>query len=86
MLYIKYITLFILVSISINNEIIKKDYMGKKLSKLQYEVTQNCGTEPPFNNEYWDNKEEGIYVDIIDGTPLFCSVPVSYTHLRAHET
>ena len=52
---------------------IKKDYMGKKLTKLQHEVTQNCGTEPPFNNEYWDNKEEGLYVDITDGTPLFCS-------------
>jgi len=74
MLYLRYISLFILVSISIKNEIIKEDYMSKKLSKLQYEVTQNCGTEPPFNNEYWDNKEEGIYVDIIDGTPLFCSV------------
>ena len=45
-----------------------------KLSKLQYEVTQNCGTEKPFDNEYWDNEEEGIYVDIIDGTPLFCSL------------
>ena len=45
----------------------------KNLSKLQFDVTQNCGTEQPFNNEYWDNKAEGIYVDIIDGTPLFCS-------------
>tara|TARA_Y100001960_G_C14465043_1_gene724030 strand:- start:185 stop:610 length:426 start_codon:yes stop_codon:yes gene_type:complete len=45
-----------------------------KLTKLQYDVTQNCSTEKPFDNEYWDNKEEGIYVDIIDGTPLFCSI------------
>ena len=45
----------------------------KNLSKLQFDVTQNCGTEQPFNNEYWNNKAEGIYVDIIDGTPLFCS-------------
>ena len=45
----------------------------KSLSQLQIDVTQNCGTEQPFNNEYWDNKAEGIYVDIIDGTPLFCS-------------
>ena len=45
-----------------------------KLSKLQYEVTQNCGTEKPFENEFWNNKEEGIYVDIIDGTALFCSL------------
>ena len=45
----------------------------EKLTSLQYDVTQNCGTEPPFNNEYWDNKEEGIYIDIISGIPLFCS-------------
>ena len=36
-------------------------------------VTQNCSTEKPYDNEYWNTKEEGIYVDIIDGTPLFCS-------------
>lgn len=46
----------------------------KKLSELQYYVTQNNGTEEPFNNEYWDNKEEGIYVDIISGEPLFSSL------------
>jgi len=74
MLYIKRIILFILVAISVNDTVIKEDYMGKKLSKLQHDVTQNCGTEPPFNNEYWDSKEDGIYVDIIDGTPLFCSI------------
>ena len=45
-----------------------------KLTKIQYEVTKNCGTEPPFNNEYWDNKEDGIYVDIISGKPLFSSI------------
>ena len=50
-----------------------RDYKNLKLTKLQLDVTQNCGTEPPFNNKYWDNKEEGIYVDIIDGTPLFYS-------------
>lgn len=44
-----------------------------KLSSLQYEVTQNCGTEPPFNNEYWDNHREGIYVDVVSGEPLFSS-------------
>ena len=47
--------------------------MKKKLTKLQYDVTQNCGTEPPFDNKYWNNKEEGIYVDIISGDVLFCS-------------
>ncbi len=44
-----------------------------KLSKLQYEVTQNSATEPPFVNEYYDNFEPGIYVDITTGEPLFIS-------------
>lgn len=43
------------------------------LTDLQKKVTLDGGTEPPFKNEYWDNKAEGIYVDIIDGTPLFSS-------------
>ena len=46
----------------------------KKLTPLQIEVTQNCGTEPAFNNKYWNNKEPGIYVDIVSGEPLFCSL------------
>lgn len=45
----------------------------QKLSKLQYKVTQENGTEPPFQNEYWDHKQEGIYVDIVSGEPLFSS-------------
>ena len=45
----------------------------KNLTPLQYEVTQNSATEPPFNNEYYDNFEEGIYVDIVSGEPLFTS-------------
>ena len=44
-----------------------------KLTPVQYEVTQQCGTEPPFRNEYWDNKREGIYVDVVSGEPLFSS-------------
>ena len=44
-----------------------------KLTKLQYEVTQNDATERSFSNEYWDNKQEGIYVDIVTGEPLFSS-------------
>jgi len=44
-----------------------------RLTPLQYSVTQQCGTEPPFENEYWDNKREGIYVDVISGKPLFSS-------------
>ena len=47
--------------------------LKKKLTPLQYEVTQECGTEPPFNNRYWDNKKEGIYVDVVSGEPLFSS-------------
>ncbi len=43
------------------------------LTPLQYAVTQENQTEPPFNNEYWDNKEEGIYVDVVSGEPLFSS-------------
>ncbi|WP_347339438.1 peptide-methionine (R)-S-oxide reductase MsrB [Pseudodesulfovibrio sediminis] len=43
------------------------------LTPMQYDVTQEEGTEPPFNNEFWDNKREGIYVDIVSGEPLFSS-------------
>ena len=49
------------------------DEIRKKLTPLQYEVTQNDGTERAFDNEYWDNKKEGIYVDIVSGEPLFSS-------------
>jgi len=49
------------------------ELLKSKLTKLQYEVTQNKGTEPAFNNEYWDNKKAGIYVDRISGEPLFSS-------------
>jgi peptide methionine sulfoxide reductase msrA/msrB len=48
--------------------------LKKILTPLQYEVTQKDGTEPPFENEYWDNKQEGIYVDIVSGEPLFSSI------------
>ncbi len=46
----------------------------KKLTPLQYDVTQKNDTEPAFHNEYWDNKKEGIYVDIVSGEPLFNSL------------
>ncbi len=45
----------------------------QRLTPLQYKVTQEEGTEPPFNNTYWDNKADGIYVDIVSGEPLFSS-------------
>ena len=50
-----------------------QEELKKKLTPIQYEVTQNNGTEPPFQNEYWNMKEEGLYVDIVSGTPLFTS-------------
>ena len=53
--------------------IINKDKSIKKLTPLQHNVTQQCGTEPPFQNEYWDKKDEGIYVDIVSGEVLFSS-------------
>ena len=50
-----------------------KNVLKQRLTKLQYEITQKDGTERPFSNEYWDNKKEGIYVDIVSGEPLFSS-------------
>jgi peptide methionine sulfoxide reductase msrA/msrB len=47
--------------------------LRKKLTPLQYEVTQRDGTEPPFGNEYFDNEAEGLYVDVVSGEPLFSS-------------
>lgn len=51
-----------------------KELLKKKLTDLQYEVTQQNGTEPPFANEFWDHKAEGLYVDIVSGEPLFSSL------------
>ena len=50
------------------------DELKKTLSPLQYKVTQHEGTERPFQNEYWDNHEAGIYVDVVSGEPLFSSL------------
>jgi len=56
------------------NRKLSKEELKKKLTSLQYKVTQEEGTEPAFHNEYWDNKKAGIYVDIVSGEPLFSSV------------
>lgn len=50
------------------------DLLKQALTPEQYAVTQQCGTEPPFRNAYWDNHDPGLYVDIVSGEPLFASV------------
>ena len=47
--------------------------LKQKLSPMQYHVTQEAGTEPPFRNEYWNEHREGVYVDVVSGKPLFSS-------------
>ncbi|GLB61181.1 peptide-methionine (R)-S-oxide reductase MsrB [Cytobacillus sp. NCCP-133] len=51
-----------------------KEELKQKLSPIQFDVTQNNGTEPPFRNEYWNEFKDGIYVDIVSGKPLFSSM------------
>jgi methionine-R-sulfoxide reductase len=48
--------------------------LRKKLTPIQYSVTQRANTESPFHNDYWDNHEAGIYVDVVSGEPLFSSL------------
>ena len=74
------------------------DELRQKLTPEQYKVTQHEGTEAPFRNEYWDNHEPGIYVDVVSGEPLFSSLdkydsgtgwpsftrPLAEDHVRMH--
>ncbi|MED5052249.1 peptide-methionine (S)-S-oxide reductase MsrA [Anoxybacillus rupiensis] len=52
----------------------REEMLRKKLTPLQFEVTQHNATEPPFDNPYWNNQREGIYVDIVSGEPLFSTL------------
>jgi peptide methionine sulfoxide reductase msrA/msrB len=63
-------------AVMVNNDFKKPTAqdLKSKLNDLQYEVTQQCGTEPPFRNAYWDNHKPGIYVDVVSGEPLFSSI------------
>lgn len=59
---------------SSNKHNVNTEDLKSRLTPMQYKVTQKDGTEPPFQNEYWDNKAAGIYVDIVSGEPLFSSL------------
>ena len=64
------------IKASLRNSTFKKPLhseLKKKLTFLQYRVTQENGTEPPYFNSYWNNNKQGIYVDIVSGEPLFSS-------------
>jgi len=67
------LTLASMSSIADDNKYEKTEEALRKLSSMQYQVTQQSRTEAPFHNEYWNNHEEGIYVDIVTGEPLFSS-------------
>lgn len=70
------ISVFILTANAVADPVYQKPSdaeLRQKLTPLQYEVTQEKGTEPAFKNAYWDNKQQGIYVDVVTGEPLFLS-------------
>ena len=61
------------LSLSTGGIMMDRTQLKNKLTRLQYEVTQNNATEPPFRNEFWDNKRDGLYIDVVSGEPLFSS-------------
>lgn len=61
------------IAMAQESKVPSKEELKQRLTPLQFEVTQNGGTEPPFHNAYWDNHKPGIYVDIVSGEPLFSS-------------
>lgn len=67
------VTILIAISATGEKKMPSQEELKKQLTPIQYKVTQEDGTEPPFKNAYWDNKDEGIYVDIVSGEPLFSS-------------
>ena len=69
-----WLLLALLIMACSSSNITTHNTMHQKLTPLQYKVTQEEGTEPAFDNEYWDHKEPGIYVDIISGEALFSSL------------
>ncbi len=71
-LLVSFLGLFFSITFAGENKM--KEELKKRLTPIQYKVTQEDGTEPQFENPYWNNKEAGVYVDIIDGTPLFLSI------------
>jgi methionine-R-sulfoxide reductase len=68
---VKIPALFFVIGITLS--VMNAEEPKPALTEIQEYVTMQCGTEPPFRNEYWDNKREGVYVCIISGEPLFSS-------------
>jgi peptide methionine sulfoxide reductase msrA/msrB len=68
------VTVFLQGSIMAESKKNDPQDLKNRLSPMQYKVTQQCGTEPPFNNEYWNNHQPGIYVDVVSGEALFSSL------------
>jgi peptide-methionine (R)-S-oxide reductase len=76
-LYYVLLTGMLFTSLACADELYKKPSnaeIKQKLTAIQYQVTQEKGTEQPFNNAYWNNEQEGIYVDIVTGEPLYSSL------------